>query len=282
MKRLQVEFPEEKLIELEQLMSTIGVPTKRQLVIESLTCYEWAIRECQAGRTIVSMDGLGACRELVMPSLGLAEGGSRASHATTAESDRRSSGETASNSLTAPALSHSTGNTELILARQASIASQCEPAELPAQPVPSRNGAGFSDFDEFVIETPAEVMRSASAGMPPDHDPEVRDRIDRVVARMCATDEPREVEGLKDELGRALFGGFARYEHPCWGELYEWVRQGHVSADDLTKFHHWKRLSAVPAGDWYKTFTSFTVCGNGSAWTGLIFDGTSPSGRPID
>jgi addiction module HigA family antidote len=114
---------------------------------------------------------------------------------------------------------------------------------------------------------------------PPDYDPEVRDRIARLIEQMCATGGSIGTGPLKNELSQVLFGRFARYENAFWDELYERAREGQAWADAIAKFEYWKRRAVAPHGAWYESFGLFTVCGNGAEWTGLLFDGEVPHGE---
>jgi hypothetical protein len=70
MMRIQLELPEERVRELEQLMSQTGTSTKKDLLNDALTLFEWAVRERQAGRSIASVDEQNQrYKEVVMPSL---------------------------------------------------------------------------------------------------------------------------------------------------------------------------------------------------------------------
>jgi metal-responsive CopG/Arc/MetJ family transcriptional regulator len=70
MKRIQLELPEERLNELERLMEQTGTATKKDLLNDALTLFEWALHERQAGRKIASVDEQNQrYKELVMASL---------------------------------------------------------------------------------------------------------------------------------------------------------------------------------------------------------------------
>jgi metal-responsive CopG/Arc/MetJ family transcriptional regulator len=70
MTRIQLELPEERLHELERLMEQTGTTTKKDLLNDALTLYEWAVQERMAGRTIASVDEQQhRYKEVVMPSL---------------------------------------------------------------------------------------------------------------------------------------------------------------------------------------------------------------------
>lgn len=68
--RIQFELPEEKVRELENIMKRAGISTKKDLLNNSLTLFEWAVSERGLGNTIVSIDNRNKrIKELVMPSL---------------------------------------------------------------------------------------------------------------------------------------------------------------------------------------------------------------------
>ena len=68
MVRIQFELPEEKVAELENLMSTAKIATKKDLLNNALTVLEWIIQEKRAGRIIASLDERSKhYKELVMP-----------------------------------------------------------------------------------------------------------------------------------------------------------------------------------------------------------------------
>ena len=69
--RIQFELSEDKLKELEALMETSGIRTKKELFNSALTLFGWALYERKAGRVIASMDEEeGKYKELLMPALG--------------------------------------------------------------------------------------------------------------------------------------------------------------------------------------------------------------------
>ncbi|ETX08553.1 MAG: hypothetical protein ETSY2_04705 [Candidatus Entotheonella gemina] len=70
MTRIQFELPEDKITELEKLMSESGIKTKKELFNNALTLLEWAIKEKKAGRTIASIDETSnSYKEIMMPVL---------------------------------------------------------------------------------------------------------------------------------------------------------------------------------------------------------------------
>jgi len=68
--RIQFELPEDRIEELNKLMSETAITTRTDLLNDALTLFQWAVRERQAGRMIASVDeGNQRYKELAMPSL---------------------------------------------------------------------------------------------------------------------------------------------------------------------------------------------------------------------
>ena len=68
MKRLQFDFPDEKVKELDDLVERTGFKTRVQLFNSALSLFEWAIREREAGRIVASVDeSTDRYKEVVMP-----------------------------------------------------------------------------------------------------------------------------------------------------------------------------------------------------------------------
>ena len=68
--RIQLEFPEEKVAQLEELMNELDVSTKKELINNALTLLVWAVRERKAGRLIASVNEMqGKYKELLLPVL---------------------------------------------------------------------------------------------------------------------------------------------------------------------------------------------------------------------
>lgn len=68
--RIQLDFPEDKVRELDQLMKQVHISTRKDLFNNALTLLVWAVRERLKGKKIVSMDERdGSYKELVMPLL---------------------------------------------------------------------------------------------------------------------------------------------------------------------------------------------------------------------
>lgn len=69
-KRLQFEFPIERVNELDAIADETGLKTRVQLFNSALTLFEWAVREREAGRIIAAIDEqTGQYKEFDMPGL---------------------------------------------------------------------------------------------------------------------------------------------------------------------------------------------------------------------
>lgn len=70
MVRIQLEVPEEQLVEIERLMTDLRLRTKKDLFNNALTLLRWAAEERRYGRAVGSIDAAqGVVKELVMPAL---------------------------------------------------------------------------------------------------------------------------------------------------------------------------------------------------------------------
>jgi hypothetical protein len=68
--KIQLELPESRVTELEELMSRANITTRKDLFNTALTLLDWAVREKAAGRSIASVDERQRkYRELDMPFL---------------------------------------------------------------------------------------------------------------------------------------------------------------------------------------------------------------------
>lgn len=67
--RIQFEVPVERLRELEALMDEGGISTKKDLLNNALTLFEWAVHEVKQGNTIAAVnESEKRYREITMPS----------------------------------------------------------------------------------------------------------------------------------------------------------------------------------------------------------------------
>ena len=70
MARLQIEITFSELKEVKDMMLKTGLRTRKSLIDNCRTLFEWAIKEKEAGRLIGSMnEENGRFKEMVMPSL---------------------------------------------------------------------------------------------------------------------------------------------------------------------------------------------------------------------
>ncbi len=70
MTRIQLELPDDKVRELEELMDEAGLKTKKDLISNALTLFKWAVKETKSGRVIASVDEENQrYREVLMPAL---------------------------------------------------------------------------------------------------------------------------------------------------------------------------------------------------------------------
>jgi hypothetical protein len=68
--RIQIDFDEKRVRELERIMETCGMSTKKELFNNALTLFEWAVDAVQHERTIASFsEKEQKFRELEMPVL---------------------------------------------------------------------------------------------------------------------------------------------------------------------------------------------------------------------
>ena len=67
--RLQMDLPEKRVQELENLMAECGIATKKDLFNTALTLFEWAVSERRRGPIIASVDEKNSkYKELQMPA----------------------------------------------------------------------------------------------------------------------------------------------------------------------------------------------------------------------
>ena len=68
--RIQYELSEKENAEIEKMMEDTAISTKRDLLNNALTFFEWAIKEIKKGRVIAAIDEKeNRYVALVMPSL---------------------------------------------------------------------------------------------------------------------------------------------------------------------------------------------------------------------
>ena len=70
MVRIQLDFPDEQVKELDELMKQTNIVTRKDLFNNALTLFQWAVKNKRQGRMIASIDEKnGTSKELVMPAL---------------------------------------------------------------------------------------------------------------------------------------------------------------------------------------------------------------------
>ncbi len=68
MQRIQFEVPDDRLEELEKLMQRAKITTKKDLLNNALTLFEWVLEEVERGNAIASVDPThGKYKEITMP-----------------------------------------------------------------------------------------------------------------------------------------------------------------------------------------------------------------------
>ncbi len=70
MARVQLDVPVEQLEEMNKLMVETGISTKKDLINNALTLFEWAVNERKTGRSIGSLqEEEKVFKEILMPAL---------------------------------------------------------------------------------------------------------------------------------------------------------------------------------------------------------------------
>ncbi len=76
---------------------------------------------------------------------------------------------------------------------------------------------------------------------------------------------------------------FADLPRPVWEHLLARVASREISLDDLHRLQDWVRTGPVaPAGEWYKDFGSFFLCGSGELPKTVLMKGMIPFGTRIE
>lgn len=79
--RLQFDVPPDKIKELDNFIELTQVGTRKALFNTAFSLLAWAIRECQAGRSIAAVDeSTNSYRELVVPALENVKARNREAH----------------------------------------------------------------------------------------------------------------------------------------------------------------------------------------------------------
>ena len=76
---------------------------------------------------------------------------------------------------------------------------------------------------------------------------------------------------------------FADLPRGVWQHLLERVQEREISLADLLRLQDWVRSAPqAPAGDWYKDFGSFKLCGSGEYPKTVLTKGMAPFGQEIE
>lgn len=68
--RVQIDIPEDRVNELDELMGEAKISTRKELFNNALTLFEWAIQQRKKGKKICSFDEeREIIQELLMPSI---------------------------------------------------------------------------------------------------------------------------------------------------------------------------------------------------------------------
>ena len=69
MTRVQLDLPEDRVRQIENLVEEAGLPTKKDFFTNAVTLMTWAMREVRAGRIIASVDEQNnRDKEIVLPA----------------------------------------------------------------------------------------------------------------------------------------------------------------------------------------------------------------------
>ncbi len=70
MPKIQLDIPEDKLIELKALMEEVGLASYGEVFNNALAIFAWAVRQKEQGRSIASLDEqMHSYKELLIPTL---------------------------------------------------------------------------------------------------------------------------------------------------------------------------------------------------------------------
>ena len=76
---------------------------------------------------------------------------------------------------------------------------------------------------------------------------------------------------------------FANLPRPLWQHLLQRVDERKISLADLAALQTWARSGPdAPAGDWYKDFGSFFLCGTGQLPKTVLLNEMKPYGTRIE
>ena len=75
---------------------------------------------------------------------------------------------------------------------------------------------------------------------------------------------------------------FANLPRGVWQHLLQRVDERRISVADLLALQEWVKTGPVaPAGDWYKDFGSFILCGTDQLPKTVLEKGMKPFGDPV-
>jgi hypothetical protein len=75
---------------------------------------------------------------------------------------------------------------------------------------------------------------------------------------------------------------FANLPRPLWEHILERVAERTISLDDLQQLRSWVNTEPhAPAGDWYKDFGSFILCGKDEYPKTVLKRAMKPFGTPL-
>ena len=68
--RVQIDFAKSRVAELDELAKRCGLSTRKDLINNALTLFEWAVQEVSEGRVVASIDEkTEKYREVTLPAL---------------------------------------------------------------------------------------------------------------------------------------------------------------------------------------------------------------------
>ena len=75
---------------------------------------------------------------------------------------------------------------------------------------------------------------------------------------------------------------FANLPRAVWHDLLQRVDERRISVADLLSLQEWVKTGPVaPAGDWYKDFGSFILCGTDQFPKTVLEKAMKPFGNPV-
>lgn len=75
---------------------------------------------------------------------------------------------------------------------------------------------------------------------------------------------------------------FGNLPRPLWAHILERVAERAITHEDLQRLREWVNTEPhAPAGDWYKDFASFVLCGTDEFPKTVLKKGMKPFGTPL-